>query len=287
MQEPVTHPAQCSSLNAFRAFPMDMANRQCLGLNVTTAGSRSECEHACCVQTHCSVWQWCPKERGHIISSRKTHCSNWLAGRCYTGRPNACTQPAVGVASRGWISRSRTACPAPPCGQQYGWLPRVQVPKLLGHHPTPAKRASAVVTAGERSRLDPFLRRLASGHSVSVAVVGGSISAGSTYSILRGRQAASLWHGHVFQWLNSSFPQVEHRLFNGALPASTPAYVESCLSFHVPEAADLVFVEYAVNFDNSVEYERLLRRSARITSKNHIRNECCVVSAWCVVRGER
>ena len=47
------------------------------------------------------------------------------------------------------------------------------------------------------------------------------------------------------------------------MPASTPAYVEGCLSFHVPPTVQLVFMEYSVNTPDVKEYERLLRRLLR------------------------
>ena len=110
---------------------------------------------------------------------------------------------------------------------------------------------------------DRFLGLLAAGQPVSMAVVGGSISAGATYTTLRGEKASWLWHRLFFDWLNATFPHRANSQFNGALPASTPGYVESCITLHVPVASDLVFVEYAANFDNPRAYERLLRRLLR------------------------
>lgn len=125
---------------------------------------------------------------------------------------------------------------------------------------SPEQLASSVAHAGDGSRLRGVMQRLTTGQPVSVAIVGGSISAGATYTTLRGEKANWLWHRLFFDWMNMSFPHRANTHFNGALPASTPGYVESCITLHVPRAADLVFVEYAANFDNARAYERLLRR---------------------------
>ena len=119
---------------------------------------------------------------------------------------------------------------------------------------TAAQVSSSVAHAGDGTRMQSFVRKLTTGQPVSVAIVGGSISAGATYTTLRGDKAAWLWHRLFFEWLNASFPHRSNMHFNGALPASTPGYVESCVSLHVPRAVDLIFGEYACNFDNSRAY---------------------------------
>ena len=126
-----------------------------------------------------------------------------------------------------------------------------------------AQLASSVAHGGDGMRVRRFMGLLTAGQPVSMAVVGGSISAGATYTTLRGDKASWLWHRLFFDWLNASFPHRANSQFNGALPASTPGYVESCITLHVPVASDLVFVEYAANFDNPRAYERLLRRLLR------------------------
>ena len=132
-----------------------------------------------------------------------------------------------------------------------------------GHGLSGAQLASSVAHGGDGERVRRFLGLLAAGQPVSMAVVGGSISAGATYTTLRGEKASWLWHRLFFDWLNATFPHRANSQFNGALPASTPGYVESCITLHVPVASDLVFVEYAANFDNPRAYERLLRRLLR------------------------
>ena len=127
---------------------------------------------------------------------------------------------------------------------------------------TPPQLAAAVAHRDRSGRLQALLSRLVAGEPLEFAVVGGSVSAGSTLGIHR-REGLFLWHGRLLQWLNHTYPDAAHRRVNGAVPASTPAYVEGCLSFHVPPTAQLIFVEYSVNTPEPREYERLLRRLLR------------------------
>ena len=48
---------------------------------------------------------------------------------------------------------------------------------------------------------------------------------------------------HTFAWLNATFPHPGHRLINAAVPATPSSYMSLCSAWHVPEDADLVFVE--------------------------------------------
>ena len=128
----------------------------------------------------------------------------------------------------------------------------------------PDALASSVAHAGDGVRMGAFASELATGRPLSIAVVGGSISAGSTFTAMRGQKSRWLWHQQFLSWLRVVYPphntSDSHTLFNGALPASTPSYVESCISMHVPAATDLVLVEYAANYDDDCSYERLVRR---------------------------
>ena len=103
---------------------------------------------------------------------------------------------------------------------------------------------SAVAVAGRLTRLHRVLARLEAGEPIMFGVLGGSISAGSTLGVHL-RRGRWLWHGRLFEWLNATWPHAAHRRFNGAVPASTPSYVDGCLDFHLPKSVDLVFIECA------------------------------------------
>ena len=68
---------------------------------------------------------------------------------------------------------------------------------------------AASVTRRDRGRLRSVLTQLIAGEPLEYAVVGGSISAGSTLGIHR-REGMFLWHGRFLQWLNATFPNARH-----------------------------------------------------------------------------
>jgi len=80
--------------------------------------------------------------------------------------------------------------------------------------------------------------------NVTIAVLGGSVSAGSS-SRVRPDQSG-LFHRKLQRWLQSRFNgRVEH--INAAMPAVPPGYMEQCLSLHVPPTVDLVLLEASAN----------------------------------------
>ena len=120
-----------------------------------------------------------------------------------------------------------------------------------------------------------LLSRLRAGRPVSVAVLGGSISAGSVFGVQRGAKGDWLYHAKVAKALQTIFPTARatggngsvHRLHNGALPATGPAWFEHCVESQLPlardgtVAADLIVVEFAVNTDGQpAAFERMLRK---------------------------
>jgi len=126
-----------------------------------------------------------------------------------------------------------------------------------------------VISQGDPLRLSCLAEKLAAGHTIHLSVIGGSVSFGTTFTTSKSR---SLFHWKVYQYLNASFPQGAHEHFMGAVPASGPSYMEHCLDWHLPPAgADLVLVEYAVNFDSTEEdsksFERLIRRLLRLPNQ--------------------
>ena len=92
---------------------------------------------------------------------------------------------------------------------------------------------------GDDSRLSCARASLAAGLRLTTAAIGGSITAGSSYGT--GSAGASfLYHSKVSQAINAMYP------VQGG---------------HLPRAAGLILLEYAVNVDrHHASFERLLRR---------------------------
>jgi len=98
---------------------------------------------------------------------------------------------------------------------------------------------------GGLNRLRCFAAKLRSGENVSIAVLGGSVSAGSS-SRVRTDQSG-LYHRKLQRWLQSRFPSNNIFHINAAMPAVPPGYMEQCLSLHVPPTVDLVLLEASAN----------------------------------------
>mmetsp|Transcript_22780 Transcript_22780/g.37744 ORF Transcript_22780/g.37744 Transcript_22780/m.37744 type:complete len:532 (+) Transcript_22780:128-1723(+) len=122
---------------------------------------------------------------------------------------------------------------------------------------------------GDLRRLQCFLSRASAGANLSIGVVGGSVSAGSSSWVRRNQSA--LFHKRLQRWLEERFPHSHFKHFNGAIPAVPPKYLEHCLPLHVPPTADLILLESAANLcgkvhakkkcaDGLVSVERILRR---------------------------
>ena len=114
---------------------------------------------------------------------------------------------------------------------------------------------------GDDSRLSCARASLAAGLRLTTAAIGGSITAGSSYGT--GSAGASfLYHSKVSQAINAMYPvQGGHPHHNGGVPGTGPTYMEHCVHDHLPKAAGLILLEYAVNVDrHHASFERLLRR---------------------------
>jgi len=135
-------------------------------------------------------------------------------------------------------------------------------------------------------------RVVGGGRAVTVAALGGSISAGATYTV---RNYEHLYHTRVVAALNrvataeqssngggSSSRASSVVLHNGALPATGPSFFEHCLESQLPATADVVLVEFTVNLDHNPDaFERMLRKLLTLPGRPAI----IVVSmhAWRIV----
>jgi hypothetical protein len=116
--------------------------------------------------------------------------------------------------------------------------------------------------AGADDRLVCLMDRLLRSRSpVTVAALGGSISAGSTYTV---RNSNHLYHRSVataLRGFGSRGGSLSVSLHNGALPATGPSFFEHCMASQLPAAPDLVLVEFTVNLDHQpAAFERLIRK---------------------------
>lgn len=120
--------------------------------------------------------------------------------------------------------------------------------------------AGATELVGDDARLACVRGKLRRGESISMAAVGGSVTAGSNYRVLTS-DGSFLYHQKLLLALQRLYP-ASHSLLNGGVPATGPTYMEHCVHDHLPRgsAVDLVLLEYAVNTDRQpAAFERLLR----------------------------
>ena len=116
--------------------------------------------------------------------------------------------------------------------------------------------------AGLDQRLVCFMDRLLGSRvPVTVAVLGGSVSAGSTFTV---RNNPNLYHWSVataLRGFGSPGSNLSVSLHNGALPATGPSFFEHCMASQLPAAPDLVLVEFTVNLNHQpAALERLIRK---------------------------
>lgn len=136
--------------------------------------------------------------------------------------------------------------------------------------------AKAISYSGSNSRLRRFLAKARNGEAFTVAVVGGSVSAGHGLSFEDGGQRLTPTNMHrvVFDHLTTLFPQNEwvvgeksqdgkNGFVNGAQGGKGSNYFSMCFGEHIPEEADLILLELSINDDlqvaNIKPYELLLR----------------------------
>eukprot|EP00879_Flechtneria_rotunda_P022226 GHRR01023451.1.p2 GENE.GHRR01023451.1~~GHRR01023451.1.p2 ORF type:complete len:215 (+),score=51.71 GHRR01023451.1:519-1163(+) len=139
----------------------------------------------------------------------------------------------------------------PPAGAGTGWpAAQYHMPlhhrHYIGYHYMLSKRQrqQGISHYGSAERLRAALSRALATRHLTVAVVGGSISAGT------GAEDAPSWVDRLETYLKSSFGQlagINITVNNGAVPGTTSSYMSACMSLHVPAEADIVLVEYSVN----------------------------------------
>ena len=124
--------------------------------------------------------------------------------------------------------------------------------------------AQGVEHMGSDARVACVREAVGSSRRISMAAVGGSITAGSSFTASTGG-AAHLYHRKVMSALNARHPVPGgHGVLNGGVPGTGPTYMEHCVQDHLPVDVDLVLLEYAVNVDrHPAAFERLLRRILR------------------------
>ena len=187
------------------------------------------------------------------------------------------------------------------------FVPEVFAQDNLPEHLTTSELHRSISHMGDLERLHCFLEKLRAGNNVSIGVVGGSVSAGSS-SMVRTDQGG-LFHKKMQSWLQRRFPRSHITHFNAAwqgpraparssscghplterpilflratrwareeslhrwdaevsggacptspiplrlttqaaMPAVPPDYMQHCVRLHVPQDADLIFLEAAAN----------------------------------------
>ncbi|KAI7846321.1 hypothetical protein COHA_000158 [Chlorella ohadii] len=84
--------------------------------------------------------------------------------------------------------------------------------------------------------------KLLAGQPIKIVAMGGSVTAWAG-----GNPNGEAYIARFFQYINSTFPHLQHELYNKGMSAWNSAQFEPCLEHIVPEGADLVVVEFAIN----------------------------------------
>ena len=112
----------------------------------------------------------------------------------------------------------------------------------------------------ERAEVSP-----AAGQPVTVAVVGGSVSAG--IGVLQGNNS---YVQRLYKWIDTTFPHKNHKLLNFALPATTSAYFAPCItSGLLPNTTNLVILEFTFNDSEMALFHHQLDDRTRYASTQY------------------
>lgn len=132
-------------------------------------------------------------------------------------------------------------------GSQYGWGSTMEAcgmcasaPEVCAQYGRSAIELSRAYT-GSGARVQRVLAKAARGEKIVIGVLGGSVSEGVDVPEL-GR-----WHEVVQGWFNTTFPDIEVELQNGAVPGRGTEYFMSCHAEHINRDADLVLIELGIN----------------------------------------
>lgn len=116
----------------------------------------------------------------------------------------------------------------------------------------------SVVSQGNKARLAKLMEKAAKGEELTLAVIGGSITAGSSSSV-QDKCYASL----TAKWWVDNFPQAKFTFHNMGIGATTSVLGVHRLAKDILEKKpDFLVVEFAVNDDETMYpyYENLIRR---------------------------
>ena len=107
---------------------------------------------------------------------------------------------------------------------------------------------------GNLERLRCFMQKLRDGQNVTLAAVGGSITAGSSTTV--SKVLSGTFHMKVHHWLQRRYPQAHIRHATAAIPSVFhEGYMEHCLTGHVAQSADLVLLDTPANLCSKCKNE--------------------------------
>ncbi|PRW60976.1 hypothetical protein C2E21_0414 [Chlorella sorokiniana] len=109
---------------------------------------------------------------------------------------------------------------------------------------------------GTGARLQAVAAKLLAGQPIKVYTLGGSITRGG------GARSEELKYvARFFNAINASFPHRDHVFANKGSSAATSFFFAPCMSYHAPEGADLVVVEFTMNDPYDGPLTTAVRRS--------------------------
>ena len=127
-----------------------------------------------------------------------------------------------------------------------------------------ASAACGIEHVGGSARLVSVLSRAEAGEQLTLAVLGGSVSAGSNYKTKRGASGKDLYHQRAARVLSALLPGTPVAHHQGALAATGPSWFDHCAETMLPSEGArplVVILEFALNTQREpASYERLLRR---------------------------